>query len=321
MRRCLITALSVFMIVATLTATKLSAQAPQGKAGKAFRGAGQQRPMPKAEWLDPDRTAPNGTQYKTFTSQVLGREVSYLLYLPPGYAEGTRRYPVIYWLHGMGGNQRAGAMVLVPRLDAAIRKGELPPAIVVLPNGMVRGFYCDAENGNCPVESVIIKDLIPHIDKTCRTLARREGRVIQGFSMGGYGAGHLGFKYPELFGTVIIDAGALIAPDAVSPTGGPVQGVFGNNQERRLAEHPYTLARKNADKLRGQTQIRVGVGSLDSLAPRNQQMHEILQQLGIDHQYEVAPGVAHDSGSYYKTLGPKCFAIHKKVLEALGETK
>ena len=76
------------------------------------------RPMPKAEWLDPDRGAPNGTQYKTFESKVLGREVSYLVYLPPGYEQEKQRYPVIYWLHGMGGNQRGGAMMFVPHVAA-----------------------------------------------------------------------------------------------------------------------------------------------------------------------------------------------------------
>src|SRR5262245_14983104 len=151
---------------------------------------------PKAEWVDPNKEAPNGTKYQTFPSKVLGADVSYLVYLPPGYTRETKRYPVIYWLHGLGGNQRAGAQRLVPHVDTAIRKGTLPPAIVVSVNGMVTSFYCDWANGQRPIESVIIKDLIPHVDQTYRTVARREGRVIQGYSMGGFGAGHLAFKYP-----------------------------------------------------------------------------------------------------------------------------
>src|SRR5882762_1257853 len=79
----------------------------------------KQRPTPKAEWLDPDHGVPNGTQYKTFPSKVLGHEVSYLVWLPPGYEEETKRYPVIYWLHGMGANQRGGASMFVPQVDAA----------------------------------------------------------------------------------------------------------------------------------------------------------------------------------------------------------
>ena len=64
-----------------------SALAPSVPAGPDAPRAITRRPMPKAEWLDPDRGAPNGTQYKTFQSKLLGREVSYLVYLPPGYGQ------------------------------------------------------------------------------------------------------------------------------------------------------------------------------------------------------------------------------------------
>src|SRR5262249_59056974 len=107
-----------------------------------------------------------------------GADVSYLVYLPPGYDKDTKKYPVIYWLHGLGGNQRAGANMFVPHLDAAIRKGAVPPAIVVSVNGMVTSFYCDWANDKRPIESVIIKDLIPHIDKTYRTIAHPAARLV-----------------------------------------------------------------------------------------------------------------------------------------------
>lgn len=289
------------------------------KSGTPKQGPGWRagpRTFRKAEWLDPNHDATNGAQYKTFQSKVLDREVSYLIYLPPGYDKAAQRYPVIYWLHGMGGNQQAGAMMFVPAVEAAVKQGAMPPTIVVLVNGMVTSFYCDAVGGKLPMESVIIKDLIPHIDQTYRTVAKREGRAIQGFSMGGYGSAHLGLKYPELFGTVVVDAGALLDPAAQSPTG-PMQGVFGDDRERRVAEHPNTLARKNADRLRGQTHIRIGVGSEDSLLSRNESLHDVLTQLKIDHQYEVVPGVGHESGKYYRLLGAKGFDIHRKAFEAI----
>ena len=299
-----------------------SAPAPSAPASPKAPRAISRRLMPKAEWLDPDRGAPNGTQYKKFQSKVLAREVSYLIYLPPGYENEKQRYPVVYWLHGMGGNQRGGAMMFVPHVQAAIKEGMLPPAIVVLVNGMVKSFYCDSSDGQCPMESVIIKDLIPHVDETYRTIARREGRVIEGYSMGGYGAGHLGFKYPELFGTVVINAGALIDPSLASiPKDGPLFGVFGADNARRVAEYPRELARENADKLRAKTNIRIGCGSLDSLLPRNQDLHELLTQLDIKHEYEVVPGVAHNSGLYYRKLGTKVFEFHRGCFEAQDKGK
>ena len=128
---------SVAAATAALTVTGIE---PPNTAAPAKRGVGwpiSRRPQPKAEWMDPDRSAPNGTQYKLFASKVLGREVSYRVWLPTGYGQGEKRYPVIYWLHGMGGNQRAGATMFVPQVEAAIREGVLPPVIIVLVNGMV----------------------------------------------------------------------------------------------------------------------------------------------------------------------------------------
>jgi len=275
----------------------------------------KKRPMPKPEWVEPTRSAPNDTQYKTFHSKTINREVSYLIWLPPDYEKTAKRYPVIYWLHGMGGNQRGGATMFLPHVQEAIKEGVLPPVIVALVNGMVKSFYCDSSDGQCPMESVIIKDLIPHVDATYRTLAKREGRIIEGYSMGGYGAGHLGFKYPELFGTVVIDAGALIDFDLSNvPKAGPMSGVFGSDNARRVAEHPMTLARQNADKLRGKTRIRIGCGARDGLLPRNQALHELLAQLNIQHEYEVVPDVAHEAPLYYRKLGTKMFSFHRKGL-------
>jgi enterochelin esterase-like enzyme len=257
-------------------------------------------------------------RYQTFTSKTLGREVSYLVWLPPGYDAETRHYPVIYWLHGMGGNQRAGATMFVPQVAAAIKAGTLPPCLVVLVNGMVRSFYCDSTDGKIPMESVIIKDLIPHIDRTYRTIAAREGRVMEGYSMGGYGAAHLGFKYPDLFGTVVVNAGALLDPYPRDiPHDGPMFGVYGEDRERRIAAHPLTLARQNAARLRDQ-HVRIGCGSLDSLLPFNRELHDLLQELGIAHAYQIVPDVAHDAALYYRKLGPEVFQFHRQALQAAG---
>jgi endo-1,4-beta-xylanase len=306
-----------------LLAVAANAQQPATPLGQPDKSAPQngaekkrQWPASKAEWLDPDHGAPNGTLYKTFASKALGQDVSYLVWLPPGYADGTKRCPVIYWLHGMGANQRGGASMFVPQVEAAIKEGTLSPCIVISLNGMVRSFYCNSSDGNVPMESVITKDLIPHVDATYRTLGTREGRVVEGYSMGGYGAAHLGFKYPELFGTVVINAGALIDPTPTNlPKEGAMFSVFGNDNERRVAEHPLTLARKNADRLRS-THIRIGCGSLDGLLPRNQELHDLLTQLGIEHEFQIVPDVAHDSPKYYRLLGTKAFAFHCKSLGA-----
>ena len=267
-------------------------------------------------WLDPNRSEPAGTHYRTFRSTLVDGEVSYLIYLPPGYeANPMRRYPVVYWLHGYGGNPRAGAVFVRP-LDEAIHNGKAPPMIVVLVNGCGPSFYRDEPGGKRPVESVIIKELIPHVDQTYRTLAKRESRAVEGFSMGGFGAGHLGFKYPEVFGVVGVMAGAMSnwAGEGVLPA--PTENARNIPAERKpflAANHPYTLLQQNADALRGRTVIRIAVGDQDDLMVYNTALHERLTQLKIDHEYEVVPGVGHDSSKVYKLLGDHAFAWYLKV--------
>ena len=268
--------------------------------------------QPNQSWADTNHTEPAGTHYRTFPSQLAGTEVSYLIYLPPDYQTNlSRRYPVVYWLHGYGGNPRAGAVFVTP-LDAAIRAGKAPAMIVVLVNGMAASFYCDSPDGKKPVDSVIVKELIPHVDRTYRTIARREARAVEGFSMGGYGTAHLGFKHPDLFGLVSVRSGALT--DSVEwgelkpPQGGRRKMMLAAPKDYFDATDLATQIRNNADAIRARSKVRIAVGSEDTLRPNNQALHEFLTQLKIEHEYEVVPGAAHDSRLVYKILGDREFS-------------
>jgi endo-1,4-beta-xylanase len=268
---------------------------------------------PPPAWLDPDRSEPAGTRYRTFESRLAGSQVSYLAYLPPDYtSDEARRYPVVYWLHGLGGSQRSGAP-FVAQLDGAIRKNRAPAMIAVLVNGMRDSFYCDSPDGKWPVESVIVKELIPHIDQTYRTLARREARAVEGYSMGGFGAARLGFKYPEAFGMVGVMAGALLDADGIPARhGGLFTKMFGSAKDRYLESHPHTLLEKNVGAIRDKSVIRVAVGDRDRLQLRSQALHELLDRLKVEHDYEVVPGVAHNISLFYEKLGDRGFEIYQR---------
>jgi len=275
------------------------------------------RPQPVKTWVDPNHSEPPGMHYRTFQSRLAGGEVSYMIHLPPDYETNpARRYPVMYWLHGYSANPRAGAMFVNP-LDDAIRRGKAPAMIVVMVNGVAASYYRDSLDGKWPVESVIIKELIPHIDQTYRTLAGRETRAVEGFSMGGYGAAHLGFKHPELFSVITIGSGALTDSDQFGS--GPGQKNGGKSMMSRAPKSYFeendlaTIIRRNADAIRGRTLIRMTVGSDDGLLPNNQALHEFLTQLKIEHEYEVIPGVGHDSGRIYRILGDRAYALYLKA--------
>jgi acetyl esterase/lipase len=273
-------------------------------------------------WVNPDATPALAT-FETFESQAVGGPVGFALYLPPGYDVGAQaRYPVIYWLHGMGGDPRRGE-TFVRMLDEAIRAGIAPATIAVLPNGGPAGFYCDWPGGEWPIETVIIDGLIPHVDATYRTIAAREGRCIEGQSMGGFGAAHLGFKYPDLFGTISISAGALIDFSAASPRDDTRRSrvfrtVWGGDAERFQADNPSTLARANADRIRGRTLVRSFCGDLDSLLPLNDRFHELLQELRIEHEYTIVPGAAHPYDEKIERLGLPHFGFFHQAFAGVA---
>jgi enterochelin esterase-like enzyme/dienelactone hydrolase len=265
------------------------------------------------DWVDPDRTAPPGTAYKTFHSKTIGADVSYLVYLPPRYDnDPTARYPVLYCLHASGGAPRRAAGGILPRLAPAIRAGRVPPLIVVFPNGL-RGatMYSDSRDGKYPVESVIVKDLVPHIDATYRTVAARHARAFDGFSMGGFGAAHLGFKYPEVFGVVSIQAPPLLGPELKSPL--PARAwsrlfpaAMGGDLEYFRANDPFSLVPRNADALRDRSVIRIvtHIEDEDWLAPRCEELHRLLMKHGIAHHFLYLANVkTHNAGQVLDTLG------------------
>jgi endo-1,4-beta-xylanase len=262
-----------------------------------FTGAAAQGPDRDSmhhgnEWIETDHSEPAGTHYELFAtpSRGVGTQASCLLYLPPDYEKKpAQRFPVLYWLHGGAGSQREGVW-MVQRIDAEIRSGSLPPFIIVLVQGLPDVRYINSKDGTRPVENVIINDLIPHIDSTYRTIARRQERAIEGMSMGGFGALRLGFKYPQLFGTVSALAPS-IKPMAEEPE--VVREPFGDDQAYWDEAGPWNIVEQNAGKIRGRTRVRLLVGDQDPLLGPVTDYHTLLTSLGIEHQFAVVAGAHH----------------------------
>jgi S-formylglutathione hydrolase FrmB len=167
-----------------------------------------------------------------FRSDALGVRKDYLIYLPPSYATAeTRRYPVVYLLHGAWGSeddwvQKGGIDVVMDSLIA----GGMPEMIVVMPDGD-DGFYTDwappYRRETCPLrtdlresaerycvrspsyDDYIARDLVRQTDNTYRTLAGARHRGIAGLSMGGFGALALAAEYPDLWSAAASHSGAV----------------------------------------------------------------------------------------------------------------
>jgi endo-1,4-beta-xylanase len=271
---------------------------------------------PSRSWVDATKSAPPPLQYRRYrASSIGGAETDYLLYLPPGYDEAAnarRRYPVVYWLHGYDSEPQDG-LPFVDGIDAAIRRGDVPAMIVVLPNGLKDGWWVDSADGSQPVESVVIKDLIPHVDATYRTVADRRGRAVEGFSMGAWGALHLAFKYPELFGAVT----ALSAPFHRHDWFWQLGRIFGGDAAAYYAEDPVTRARRDPTALGGM-RIRLVCGEKDQLGHLvyARAFDRQLTEWGVAHETVIVSGVDHNAGGLYQGMGAQAFSFYQAALAA-----
>jgi len=249
-----------------------------------------------------------------FRSAAVGGDVSFYLYLPPGYESDNKRYPVVYWLHGAYGHP-SSATPVVQRLDAAIRAGEAPEMIVIScidPTGL--SMWTDSRDGRLPMETVIIEELIPHVDSVYRTIANRRGRAIEGFSMGGYGSAMLGMKHKQLFSSVSILAGALHTPETFRERRRAIyENVFSGDADYADQQSPWKIVARNADAIRGETAVRVFVGADDGLLDWNRNYHTLLDELGIEHEWGVVPNSPHDLETLMQNWPGNVFDYYTRV--------
>ena len=274
----------------------------------ALMGQGPSRQAP-VEWVTRAIVAPKVSFHK-FDSKAAKTEVSYHLYTPTDYQKDPeKRFPAVYWLHGSGGGL-TGIPQLAKHFDEAIEAGKVPPCLVVFVNGTPNGMYVDWKDGSAPMEQVMVKDLIPHIDKVFRTVADRKGRLLDGFSMGGYGSARLGFKYPELFAAMsIVGAGPMQANLLNAPRAGRARAqevlnrVYGGDPDYFLAVSPLKLAEKNAEKVAKGSLVRMVIGADDNTLPANEDFHKHLESLKVPHTWKVLPGVGHDPMGVLRAMG------------------
>ncbi len=278
----------------------------------------------RAQWDTGPVVAPR-VEYRTFASAAASATVSFHVWTPPNYDnEPARRFPVLYWLHGSGSPVTSIAP-LASWFGNAVAEGQLPPLIVVFPNGWDYGMWTDSKDGTRPLETVLMGELLPLVDASYRTIAARSGRIIEGFSMGGMGAARLGMKYHQVFaGASILGAGPLQLDFMVSPTCMVVpdalraqiyQDVWGSDPAYYLANTPWTLAEQNAAAVVASgLRVRQAVGAADCLIQNNIPFDAHLTQLGIAHSYATPAGVGHSATQLMQALGAANWNYYRETL-------
>ena len=229
-------------------------------------------------------TKPSGSQLvsRTFSSPSLGREMPYFIYLPVGYAESGKRYPVLYMLHGYGGSNTEWLSVGFPEeADREINTGKIPPMLIVFPQGD-QAYWVNHANGGEPWGDYTAHDVVAQIDGAYRTVADAPHRAIGGLSMGAHGALQLALNYPGIFSVIGMHSPTL-------RDFGDSYDFFGD-EAYFDAHDPAHLVQQHPDQAR-QLKIFVDVGEQDGLwHDKTVAFHDLLTRNGVPHEFHTWPG-------------------------------
>lgn len=214
----------------------------------------------------------------SYESKTVGTTRRALVYTPPGYSE-SKKYPVLYLLHGIGGDEKEWYNGGNPQiiLDNLYAQNKLTPMIVIMPNGRAikddraigNHMAADKVAGFAVFEKDLLNDLIPYVESKFSVLTDRESRAIAGLSMGGGQSLNFGLGNLDKFAWV---GGFSSAPNTKSP--------------ELLVPDPAIA--KNQLKL-----LWISCGASDGLISFSKRTHDYLEEKGVPHIYYIEPGV-HD---------------------------
>ncbi len=249
------------------------------------------------------RDVPHGeVQAVTYQSKSLSRQREAVVYLPPGYSTRAERYPVLYLLHGAGGDEktwtdRQKAHVI---LDNLIADGAVKPFVIVMPHGYTKRLEAGARRRGAADYKTdmeefavdFVRDLVPFVESRYHVGTDRDHRAIAGLSMGGGQSLAIGLTHPEMFRSVAAFSSAMQI--ANSPAWG------GIDMDAALA---------NAAAINRLDLLWVGCGTEDTLFKANQTFSSQLSARGVEHVFRVTLG-AHTSevwSRYLHEVAPQLF--------------
>jgi S-formylglutathione hydrolase FrmB len=271
----------------------------------------------------PFSRAASRAECNSLPSKILHRPVPYCVLLPPSFdADKARRYPILYFLHGLGDNEqlflRSGGWNLVEDLQ---EKKRIQEFLIATPAGGA-SFYINSRDGQERYEDFLLQEFFPYIEQHYRARPGRANRAISGISMGGYGALHLAFGHPQLFAASSAHSAALIdkLPVFLSGNGSATApgrarilgGVFGNPPDPAFWERnsPLTLARTHS--LSG-LNIYFDCGSEDDFGfeAGATALDKVLRSRRIPHEFHLYSG--HHDWAYFASHLESSLSFHSRI--------
>lgn len=251
---------------------------------------------------------PHGTVSKLwYNSPTLGLNRRLTVYTPAGYETSSKRYPVFYLLHGMGGDENAWSELgrAAQIMDNLIAQGKAKPMILVMTNGNAAqeaapgesslGYVAPTMNLPKTMEGSFethFPEVVKFIDKTYRTKANKQNRAIAGLSMGGFHALHISKQYPDMFNYVGLFSAAIMPDKEVTS---PIYQEMESKLKTQFAKQPalYWIA----------------IGKTDFLYKANEEYRKLLDEKGYKYEYfETGEGhIWKNWRIYLSEFAPKLF--------------
>ena len=276
-------------------------------------------PWDGTTWNNPSG-AP-GLTHSSFVSASTKQTIGFNIYLPPTYSSGSN-FPVVYWLNERTADENsavnANAGVLQNELNSLIVAGAVQPMIAVFGNGGQDSKFMNPGLG-APAYSNYMGEtqffeLMNYIDATYKTNASKAGRALQGFSMGGQGCEHIGFKFPELFSSLYCGSPAIVDVNYVT-TAEPafLANMFNGSTQAFANNMAQNIVARNAGNIIG-LPITVSIGANDtsctpvvsgcSLLALNQTQSALMTSLGITNTLNQVAGCGHDLTCVLSGISP-----------------
>ncbi len=218
-------------------------------------------------------------------SDKMGTEVNNIIILPESYNDSDAFiYPVIYLLHGHGGNQQS-FLNIKPNLAELSTQNDV---IFVCPDGKVSWYWDSPIDPKTQYETYISKELVDYVDSHYRTIANKTGCAVTGFSMGGHGALWMAVTHPDVFGAAgSMSGGVDIRPFPRNWDMSKSIGIYADNKtvwdNHTIATHVEALRKISPNLI-------IDCGQDDFFFKVNEALHQELAAKKINHTYITSPG-------------------------------
>lgn len=232
-------------------------------------------------------------------SSILNQEVYYNIYLPPNYNEAGD-YPVIYYLHGFGGDHNSSNSFM-ETIDLLTIKNTFPETIIIAPDGK-RSWYIDDYAGKFNYSTMFIQEFIPFVKKMYSIDKNNDRSAIMGISMGGFGALRFTMLYPDEFGICIsfmagISTKEQIRQDSDEGYKKYHHNLYGENlkpaeraNEFFIKNNPLYIAQNADSEILSTKKWYIQVCDNDYHSLPNAKLHAVFKKLNISHEFRVLDG-------------------------------